>query len=109
MKTTESHVCGVEKMFLSSGDGENLENSEQLLSSNLNFQIFGTGVAFASVASLASSLKNWMQSVGCYLMLNLKRNPNENVEVDLAVDTKLDRRLLFVAQSLDGCRLLQQR
>jgi hypothetical protein len=29
-----------------------------------------------------------MQSVGCYLMLNLKMNPNENVEVDLAVDTK---------------------
>jgi hypothetical protein len=31
-----------------------------------------------------------MQSVGCYLMLklNLKTNPNENIEVDLAVNTK---------------------
>ncbi len=88
MKTTESHVCGVEKMFLFSGDCENLENFEQLYFSNPNFQIFGIGVAFASFASLASSLKNWMQSDGCYLVLNLKTNPNENVEVDLAVDTK---------------------
>jgi hypothetical protein len=72
-------------MFLSSGDRENFENSEQLLSSKLNFQIFGTGVALASFALLASSLKNWTQSVGCYLMLNLKTNRNENVEVDLAV------------------------
>ncbi len=87
-KTTESHVGGVEKMFLSSGDCEILENFEQLLSSNLNFQISGTGVAFASFASLVSSLKNWMQSIGCYLMLNLKLNPNENVEVGLALDTK---------------------
>ncbi len=87
-KTIESHVGGVEKMFLSSGDHETLENSEQLLFSNLNFQTSGTGVAFASFASLASSLKNWMQSIGSYLMLNLKTNPNENVEVDLAVDTK---------------------
>jgi hypothetical protein len=29
-----------------------------------------------------------MQSVGCYLMLNLKTNPNENVEDDLAVNAK---------------------
>ena len=87
-KTTESHVGGVEKMFLSSGDHETLENSEQLLFSNPNFQTSGTGVAFASFASLASSLKNWMQSDGCYLMLNLKMSPDENVEVDLAVDTR---------------------
>ena len=87
-KTTESHVGGVEKMFLSSGDHETFENSEQLLFSNLNFQTSGTGVAFASFASLASSLKNWMQSDGCYLMLNLKMSPDENVEVDFAVDTR---------------------
>ncbi len=81
-------VGGVEKMFLSSGDHKTLENSEQLLFSNPNFQTSGTGVAFTSFASLASSLKNWMQSVSCYLLLNLKTNPNEYVEVDLAVDTK---------------------
>jgi hypothetical protein len=39
-KTTESHVCGIEKMFLSSGDCEILVNFEQLLFSNPNFQIF---------------------------------------------------------------------
>jgi hypothetical protein len=47
-KTTESHTCGVEKMFLSSGDHKTLENSEQLIFSNPNFQIIETGVAFAS-------------------------------------------------------------
>jgi hypothetical protein len=57
-KTTESHVGGVEKMFLSSGDCEILENFEQLLSSNPNSQISETGVGFAFFASLASSLKN---------------------------------------------------
>ncbi len=88
MKTTESHVGGVEKMFLFSGDCEILENFEQLLSSNPNSQISETGVGFAFFASLASSLKNQMQSVGCYLTLNLKTNPNENVEVGLALDTK---------------------
>jgi hypothetical protein len=56
--TSESHICGVEKMFPSSGDFEILENCGLPLSSNLKLQIFGVGDAFASFASMASSLKN---------------------------------------------------
>jgi len=57
-RTSESHVCGVEKMFLFSGDFEILENCGLPLSSNSKLQIFGIGDAFASFASMASSLKN---------------------------------------------------